>query len=259
LPSLVAGLGYGLEPLGFLGRAGLWPLALASVLVNVALLAGLAAAAIGWLVPEVRHVCGAIDAWAQGSAALGALAAVAGWLVWLLAVGLGIVAGALVVLMVGQTVASPFLDALSERVETLVLGTPPTPFSGRRAVAAVGAAVADLAWTLVVWVAVNVPIFLLGFVAPPVAAVLSFVASALLLAQEFVGLPLARQLVPYRRRFAVFRGRRVVALGFGAACLVLFAVPGLNLVLLPLATVGGTLLYCDLESTRAATTRRGVA
>ena len=35
--------------------------------------------------------------------------------------------------------------------------------------------------------------------------------------------------------------------GFGTAAMALLFVPGLNLVLLPLASVGGTLAYCDLK------------
>ena len=66
--------------------------------------------------------------------------------------------------------------------------------------------------------------------------------------QEFVGLPLARQLVGYRRRWGVVWDNRWLAAGFGSAVAVLFIVPGLNLVLLPLAAVGGTLLYCDLKT-----------
>lgn len=259
LASLAGGFRYGLEALGFIGRARLWPLALAAVLVNVALVLALAVGALVWLVPEVRGVVASLDTWAQGSHVLGALVAVAGWLLWVLAVSFGVVASAVVVLMVGQAVASPFLDALSERVETLVLGTAPAPFSAGRVVASVRMALGDLVWTLVYWLAANVPLLVLGLVAPPVSAVLGFVVSALLLAQEFVGLALARQLVPYRRRFAVFQGHRSLGLGFGAACLLLFAVPGLNLVLLPVATVGGTLLYCDLTSARGAGSRRDVA
>jgi CysZ protein len=260
LASLAGGFRYGLEPLGLIGRAGLWPLALAAVLVKVILVAALIAAVLTWLVPEVRGLVASLDAWAAGSRALAAFVAVAGGLVWVLAVGLGVAASAVIVLMVGQAVASPFLDVLSERVETLVLGTAPVPSSAGRVVASMRMAVGDLVWTLVYWVLLNLPLFVLGLVAAPVSAGLGFVVSAVLLAQEFVGLALARRLVPYRRRFAIFRGHRAVALGFGAACMLLFAVPGLNLVLLPVATVGGTLLYCDLTSARgAATSSRGAA
>jgi len=259
LASLAGGFRYGLEGLGFIGRARLWPLALAAVLINVALLVALAVGALVWLLPAVRGVVASLDAWAQGSHVLGALVAVAGGLLWVLAVSLGVVVSAVVVLMVGQAVASPFLDALSERVETLVLGTAPAPFSAGRVAASVRMALGDLGWTLVYWLVANVPLVVLGVVAAPVAAALEFVVAALLLAQEFVGLALARQLVPYRRRFAFFRGHRALGLGFGAACLLMFAVPGLNLVLLPVATVGGTLLYCDLTSARGAASRRGVA
>ncbi|MEO0593615.1 MAG: hypothetical protein AAFZ38_08550, partial [Myxococcota bacterium] len=39
---------------------------------------------------------------------------------------------------------------------------------------------------------------------------------------------------------------RWLSLGFGSSSMLLLFVPGLNLILLPLAAVGGTLAFCDL-------------
>lgn len=246
ISGLVHGAMYPIEALGFIRRERLWALAALPILINVALLVVLIVATVVFVTPVV-------DGWLQGLAALGGgssflsgLVTFAGWLVWVLVVLVVFAGNALVLLMLGQAVASPFLDVLSERVETIVLGTRPAPFSLGRVARAVVMAVGDIVWTLGYWVLANLPLLVLGFVLPPVAAALGFAFSALLVAQEFIGLALARELVPFRERWRQLRGNRSLAVGFGSTCMLLFAVPGLNLVLLPLAAVGGTLLYSDL-------------
>ncbi|MEM6733160.1 MAG: EI24 domain-containing protein, partial [Myxococcota bacterium] len=74
----------------------------------------------------------------------------------------------------------------------------------------------------------------------------SFAFSALLLSVEFVGLSLTRRFVNYRGRWRIIWDNKGLSLGFGSASMLLLLVPGLNLILLPLAAVGGTLAYCDL-------------
>ena len=76
---------------------------------------------------------------------------------------------------------------------------------------------------------------------------ISFGFSALLLAHEFMGLPLTRQLVSYRERWSHVWRHKWLAVGMGTSTMLLLAIPGINLVLLPLASVGGTLMYCDLR------------
>jgi CysZ protein len=154
----------------------------------------------------------------------------------------------LLLVFVGQTIASPFLDFLSEAIESRVLGVPAQPFSVRRTVATTLLAASDAFWGAILWVSVSVPLFFVGLFLPPVAAVLSFVFSAMLLTQQLVGLSLARQLVSYRARWRVVGQDKAIALGFGSACMLMFIVPGLNLVLFPIAASGGTLLYCDLRA-----------
>jgi CysZ protein len=248
--QLGRGASYPLEALGFIGRQRLWLLALTAVAVNIATLAALIAVSLTFIVPVVQVWVAQLHAWSGASQILGALASVVGWLVWILAVLVLLAANTVALLLVGQVLASPFLDMLSERIETLVLGSPPVPLSARRLVLAVLLSLSDLFWSLVYWLAGSTVLAVLGLfvVLAPVAAVLGFVFSALLLANEFIGLALARELVPFRHRWRLLKGQRLLAVGFGSSCMILFAVPGLNLLLLPLAAAGGTLLYCDLRA-----------
>ena len=122
------------------------------------------------------------------------------------------------------------------------------PFGIGRAIKTVSVAIGDLVWGVFFLVMVNGPLILLGFVpvlGTAVAALVSFGFSALLLSHEFMGLPLTRQLVSYRERWSHVWRHKWLALGMGSSTMLMLAIPGVNLVLLPLAAVGGTLMYCD--------------
>ncbi len=251
LAQAFVGLAYPLWGLGFIRRHRLWPLTFAAIGINVVLLGVLVGLSVWLAMPYLAHMQAAMTGIAESSAFLQEALSVVGWIIWVLALALLLAANGLVLMLVGQAVASPFLDMISERVEAIVLGEKVTPFNLKRLFAAVMMALADLVWGLVFLAVVNLPIFLVGLV-PVVgtvpAAVASFCFSALLLAQEFVGLPLTRQLWGYRARWRVVWRNKWLAVGFGSSCMGLLLVPGLNLVLLPLAAVGGTLLFCDLEA-----------
>jgi CysZ protein len=235
----VRGFTYPFEAFGFISRNGLWGLTAASIAVNVILLGALIWGGFHFAGP----IIGDAEEWIRES--------LAEWLIPLfrfVAAILLLAASGVVLLLVGQLFASPFLDMLSERVESTVLGTQRYPFSIGRLFRAIIVAFSDLVWSLLYIVAANVPIWLLGFLLAPVSSVLSFLFNALVLAQEFVGLSLARQLVGFRRRWSLIWRNRWLTAGFGSATMLLLLVPGLNLVLLPLAAVGGTLLYCDMKA-----------
>ncbi|MBI3178624.1 MAG: EI24 domain-containing protein [Deltaproteobacteria bacterium] len=254
-----AGLAYPLRGLGFISRHGLWGSAAIPIIVNAALFAALVAATVWLVVPRLealdQYLSPATDAWAITKGLLSALS----WLIWIAAIILLLTVDSIVLLMIGQAVASPFLDLLSEKVEAIVLGKPAPSFSMGRAVRAVLVAIADLVWALVFWALVNLGLLLLNLlpaVGSAVAAALSFCFTALLLTQEFVGLALVRQFVSYSGRFGVVWRNKWLSLGFGSTTMLLLLVPVLNLMLLPLAAAGGTLLYCDLKAAGRGETRR---
>ena len=88
-----------------------------------------------------------------------------------------------------------------------------------------------------------------------ISAALGFCFAALLFAAQFGGWSLTRYFISFPGRWRVVWRNKSLGFGLGVATMVLMLVPLLNLVLLPLAAVGGTLLYCDLR----AANRLGVA
>ncbi len=78
-----------------------------------------------------------------------------------------------------------------------------------------------------------------------VAAAVSYTFSALVIAQELIGLPMARRFVRYGGRWQFVMRHRGLAFGFGAMTFVLLLVPLLGFFALAGATVGATLLYVE--------------
>lgn len=244
------GLAYPIEGLRFIRQHRLWGMAMVPTIVNIALFILLLVATIWLAVPQLER----LDLWLapgedSGGFARGVMSALS-WIVWIVAILVVVILDAILLFLLGQAVAGPFLDLLSEKVESLVLGGEPPAVSWTRSLRSIVVGLSDIVWTVIFFALVNVPLALIGLTAigSIPAAIASFGFTALLLSQEFVGLSLTRQLVSYPARFKVVWGNRWLSLGFGTTSMLLLAVPILNLLLLPIAAAGGTLLYCDLKA-----------
>jgi CysZ protein len=243
------GLTCPLRAVGFIFRHRLWPHLLVPVLVNCVLLAALGAFGFLSLAPKIARLTGAIAGWAPGSGWASALATLVSVVIWICCMVLALALGAVLLVLLGRAIASPFLDALSERVETILSGAAAPPWGLARMVRSLAVSLGDLVGGVAILIVVQLPVFLIGLTAVGAvpAAAFGFVVSALLLAHEFVGLPLVLRHVSYTARWRVVRQNGWSALGFGTMTMVLVAVPGLNLLLLPVAVVAGTLLCHDLR------------
>jgi CysZ protein len=236
--------------MGFLRRErSLWKLAsvpfllcataLIGTLTGVAIQAGeLYAFASGWL-PTLEA-----DVWYAwlwvGPGKL--LLALVGLLLFTGLVGVLLV----VALLVANLLASPFLDALSRRVEALVTGRAeevvdegwlaPLREGGRAAL--------EEARRTGFFVAVQLCLVLVGLFpgGQLVAAPGMVLVAVLFLPLDYASYTLDRRRVPFREKRRWVMGRVPLMLGYGAAAFLTCLVPGLNLLALPVLVVGGTLL-----------------
>ncbi len=156
-----------------------------------------------------------------------------------------------VFVVVGRVVAAPFLEVLTRRVERLygVEGWPREP----GVLASLGRALGHGLVRLGLFGLVMFPLWLLGLLLPGLgslaASLLAWVITCFFLAGEFLDYPLERRGFSFWAKLGYVRRLGAAGLAFGAVVFLLGAVPVVNLALLPLAAVGGTLLY--LERPRA--------
>ncbi len=169
---------------------------------------------------------------------------------WYLVLGLMflvlLVVGANVVLPV---VLAPLQDPLSELTEQQCGGYTAPPFrlgSFLQGLAtSVGHTLARV-FFLLLGLGVLFPLNLLPVVGNMAWTVLGSLWTVLWLAGEHLAAPMTRHQYPFAEVRRVLRQRWLLCLGFGAGVYVLLWVPLLNSFFLPVAVVGGTLLYRGL-------------
>ncbi|MEV8513323.1 EI24 domain-containing protein [Dactylosporangium sp. NPDC051484] len=199
--------------------------------------------AVGWvfLISYIDEIASAVtwfaDDWSAGWRRLVEFGAGAGILV------VAALISALTFTAITLLIGDPFYEAISERIEDGLGGTP---------------GVVDLPWYRTLWpslvdsirlialgIALAIPLFLLGFVpvvGQTVVPVLNAIGGGWLIAVELTGIPFNRRGLRLRDRRRILRAHRPMALGFGIPVFLMLLVPLAAIIVVPAAVVGGTLL-----------------
>jgi len=149
---------------------------------------------------------------------------------------------------VGTILAAPFLERLSARVEALLFGwteEPRVPLS--QLIADFGRTVAHSLFCLSLLV-VAVPLNFL----PGLGHLAWLLLSWLLLTYNFTTFAMDRRRLSFGAKWRWLLAEWAATLGLGAALFVMMAVPIVGFVLLPVATIAGTMLLRDIEDRRSS-------
>lgn len=234
--DLARGSGYALSGFKLVMRPGIRRYAILPLLINILIFGTgiwLGAALFGdflqWLLPTW------LDIW---------LVRILLWLVFTLATAL---IAFYAFSLLANLVAAPFNGWLAERTEIELRGRVGAEGTQRDffadAAASIGAELRKLCY-LVAWA---VPLLLL-FLVPGInliAGPLWLLFGAWMLALEYADSPLGNHGVTFSRGRRLVAQRLTLALGFGATIMALTALPGLNLLIMPVAVCGATALYVD--------------
>lgn len=249
LRDVGSGIGFFLQGVGWVARNGRWwlfglvPAAIVFVAYAAALvLLGTNALALAeWMTPFA-----ASWSWAE---AFRATVAVALFLA-------GLVLAVLTFVAVTLVAGEPFYEKLSARAD----GVPEV--DGGPWWRTLPRSIRDSLVTLAYVLMFTVPLFFLGFVpvvGQTVVPVLGAAVSGFFLTVELTTLALERRGLPRRRRFALLRANKAVALGFGVTVFLLFMVPLVAIVAMPAAVAGAALLVRDRLTADADGARGQVA
>jgi CysZ protein len=160
-----------------------------------------------------------------------------------------LVVGVVAVALTSSLIAAPFNDALSEAVECEYTGRPGTPLRLtavlRDAVRSIGLQLLKLGMYAAIMLPAFVVSLLLPGLGPVLYTVIGFVVTTLFLALDYVDFAAARRGLGARARLRDALSRWPAMLGLGGAIWVLLFVPLLNLLFMPAAVAGGTLLFVD--------------
>jgi CysZ protein len=243
------GAAYPLRGLLFIRRHGLWRLVAVPLLVHILLFVSAAVIIHVDLVPYLSDWLGLLAEQHRPAPEYLETArflwGIGHLLLWVIMLPLSFVLAALLVLSMGQFLCGPWLDLLAERVESICLQRATKPWTWRRGIEGLMAGLADLFVGPFYLGVIYLPLLLLSLL-PGVGGVFSVFAGTLFIAHQCFAYTLGRASLSYRARWAAVVRNRWLCGGFGVATLLLLIVPFMGLMTLPVATVGGTLLCCDL-------------
>lgn len=181
----------------------------------------------------------------------------AGPLKWLVAIPLLLAFCWFTFQVVGMIVASPFNDILSERVER-TLCFPKEQLDVPLRLTAANAVVGVLDSTKIVALQVVATILVLPLLfVPVVGAVPLLLVTAYFAGLGFFDVSMARNDLRYRHKRAKISDIRAELFGLGVAMELLFLIPFMGLLMLPVGVTAGTMLYCGIDW-EAHFERRGI-
>lgn len=139
-------------------------------------------------------------------------------------------------------IAAPFNDALSERVETILTGLDPPPFSWKKFIGDMWRIIRIESIKAIILVAIPIVLFifnLIPVIGGPVYVLLTITFGAWDLGFAFADLPMGRKVVPLKERWAFAKRHKWALIGLGSG----FIIPFFALVFAAPMVVGGTMLY----------------
>ena len=145
--------------------------------------------------------------------------------------------------------ASPFNDSLSSQTELMVRGGSETPFSIRLALKEAGRTVKEEIKKAVFYLVVVAALLLLNLlplVGSVVYSILFFLFTTFWLGLSFLDYALARKGYGLRDKIRYARRHTCSVLGYGLGVFLGLLIPVFNLLFIPMAVVGGTILYINL-------------
>jgi CysZ protein len=220
------------------GHRNLWGLALMPFLLNVLLFVGFFAAAMYGFDSWMEELVPAGEAWYWAALS---------YLAWTLAVVLMLAFQVILFAVVGRILASPFLDILTKRVEQQVLGQR-IDFNEMPIWRSVWRTLVQEAGRLALYLGIILILLLLNLL--PVLgsmaySVLTVLVSCFFLACEFMDYPMERRGLKLGGKLAMVWRLKIGWLGFGGSLFLVAMIPLVNLLFLPAAAVGGTLLFLE--------------
>ena len=183
------------------------------------------------------------DFWGPVGGWLAAVVNWMGWLVKLVVAMLALGAAFFTFTGVGMALASPLNDILSEKVELACVGSRsldvPFRFTVKAGVLSFGDSMRNLVRQLVCTV-IALPFLLI----PLVGFVPLFLVGAYFAGFGFLDSAMARNFLRPKHKKLFSDSHFWEIIGFGTGMQVMFAIPFLGLLLMPVGVVSGTLLYC---------------
>ncbi len=167
------------------------------------------------------------------------------WLIWLFFGLLAAITVFFAFTPVANLVAAPFNALMSEKIEAVLTGRPPSSDAGflKMAIDAIASQARKLLyialWALGLFLVSLIPLINLA------APVLWVVFGSWLLSLEYFDYPMGNRDLVFAEQKRQLKQRRGLALGFGGGVMVMTSIPVINFFAMPVAVAGATLLWVE--------------
>ncbi len=156
-----------------------------------------------------------------------------------------------------SALAAPFNDMISQKTEELSSGLQQEqPFSVSALFKDAGRSLVHAFKLLALYLALlvgSLVLLLIPGIGTFLYAAMVVLISALLFAFEYLGYSMDRRRFSWQEKTKFFRTRLESVLGFGLGVVAVGYIPVVNVLLIPAAVIGGTLLFVDLTDGEAGT------
>ncbi len=176
------------------------------------------------------------------------------WIAAIFVIILFLLVSAIIFYIIGGIICVPFNELLSQKVEAILLGEfHDEPFSLRVISKDIGYALTHEILKSVIYLFIIVlilPLFFIGLftiIVSVIFAVIFNIVTWFFLAYDYFDHPLGRRRINFANKLKFVYHNLPTSLGFGAAAFLFLYVPFLNLILLPLNVIGGTILFFEVE------------
>lgn len=153
------------------------------------------------------------------------------------------------IIVVCNVVATPFVDAISEKVEALARGRDVGPaFSLKGFFGDIGRGLLHTLKRLLLLAAIMLPIVVLSFIGlGPIGVVLGALVASMFLTLEYLDPPMSRARLSFHDKRRLVLDNKLLCLGFGGAVYIILLLPLLAVFCIPSCVAGATLLWVDLH------------
>jgi len=172
--------------------------------------------------------------------------------VWVLAVLVTVVLVFFSFTVIGNLIASPFNDLLSEKTEKMLTGAQADQAFALRVFLQDTKRVVITELKKISFFIAGMVVLLLFNLIPVVGGFLytglAFLLTLFFLVVEYLGYILERKRFTFARQRQYIMARKFLMLGFGTGIMAVLAIPFMQFLCIPLGVVGATLLWFDLET-----------
>ena len=236
--NLISGAGYFFRGLSMLPQRGIRAFVIIPLSANILLFGLLGKLALGYILALVATTEAALPDWLS-------------FLTWILIPFLWLAGG----LLTGYSstflvllLTSPFHSLLAEKVEEQVTGRPVPALEGvTAALLQIPRGIAREISKYLYYIPMALVVLVLSFI-PGINAfspLLWFLLGAWMMSLQFLDYPMDNHRLPFREVRSASAARRLSSLGFGGMVAFVSGIPLINLIVVPAAVIGATLLWCE--------------